>query len=282
MGGTTWHWLGTSLRHLPADFAIRSRYGVGVDWPISYADLEPWYGAAEAELGVAGDSEEDLGSPRSRDYPMPPLPLTYLDRQVATAADRLGLAVKLTPQARNSIAFDDRPPCCGNATCVPICPVAAKYDATVHVRKALAHGVQVIEQAVVTRVEVDQNGWVTGLRYKRPDGSERRVTARVYVLAANAIETPKLLLMSRTGRYHLNYVANQSDQVGRNLMTTRFSSPGRWHASPLPVPVAAGERRHRAATSTARSAAPAPPFAWPSARTAGPFRARRPSRWQAG
>ena len=217
VGGTTWHWLGTSLRHLPADFAIRSRYGVGVDWPISYADLEPWYGAAEAELGVAGDSEEDLGSPRSRDYPMPPLPLTYLDRQVATAADRLGLAVKLTPQARNSIAFDDRPPCCGNATCVPICPVAAKYDATVHVRKALAHGVQVIEQAVVTRVEVDRNGWVTGLRYKRPDGSERRVTARVYVLAANAIETPKLLLMSRTDALP-NGVANQSDQVGRNLM----------------------------------------------------------------
>lgn len=217
VGGTTWHWLGTSLRHLPADFRMRSRYRVAVDWPISYDDLEPWYGEAEHEMGVAGDSKADLGSPRSRDYPMPPLALTYLDKQVALAAQTLGLPVHSTPQARNSLTYQERPPCCGNASCVPICPVAAKYDATVHVKKALALGVQVIEQAVVYFVEVDNTGRVVGVRFKRPDGSEGRAIGHAFVLAGNAIETPKLLLMSRTDALP-NGVANRSDQVGRNLM----------------------------------------------------------------
>jgi choline dehydrogenase-like flavoprotein len=82
VGGTTWHWLGTSLRHLPNDFRLRSLYNVAVDWPISYDELEPWYLAAEQELGVAGDSAQDLGSPRSGSYPMKELPLTYLDKHL--------------------------------------------------------------------------------------------------------------------------------------------------------------------------------------------------------
>lgn len=217
VGGTTWHWLGTTLRHLPADFQLRTRYGVAVDWPISYDDLEPWYGEAEHEMGVAGDSKEDLGSPRSRDYPMPPLPLTYLDRQVAVAANQLGLSVHVTPQARNSRTFGGRPPCCGNASCVPICPIAAKYDASVHVRKALAQGVQIIDKAVVTRVEVNADGWVTGVRFKRPEGREQEARGAVFIIAANAVETPKLLLMSRMDALPRG-VANSSGQVGRNLM----------------------------------------------------------------
>ena len=217
VGGTTWHWLGTSLRHLPADFQIQSRYGVAVDWPLTYEQLEPWYGAAERELGVAGDGKQDLGSPRTGEFPMQPLPLTYLDKQIALAAAKLGYTVHLTPQARNSVTYDGRPPCCGSSSCVPICPIGAKYDATVHVRKAQALGVQVIDQAVVHFIEVDSAGQVTGIRFKRPDGSEERAEALIYVLAAHAIETPKLLLMSRTDALP-NGVANSSDQVGRNLM----------------------------------------------------------------
>lgn len=217
VGGTTWHWLGTSLRHLPADFQMQTRYGVAVDWPIRYDDLEPWYGLAEQELGVAGDGKQDLGSPRTGEFPMQPLPLTYLDKQVALAANRLGYRVDPTPQARNSVTYDGRPPCCGSSSCVPICPIGAKYDATVHVRKAQALGTQVIDQAVVHFIEVNAEGRVTGLRFKRPDGSEQRAEADLYVLAAHAIETPKLLLMSRTDALP-NGVANSSDQVGRNLM----------------------------------------------------------------
>ena len=75
VGGTTWHWLGTSFRFIPDDFRLRSKFGVGVDWPISYEDLEPWYCEAEQELGVAGDPDARLDAPRSRPYPLPAIPL---------------------------------------------------------------------------------------------------------------------------------------------------------------------------------------------------------------
>jgi choline dehydrogenase-like flavoprotein len=217
VGGTTWHWLGTALRLLPSDFAIHSRYGVGADWPITYTELEPWYGQAETILGVAGDSSEDLGSPRRMPYPMPPIPPTYLDEQVAGAASRLGLVVKSTPQARNSQPYDGRPPCCGSASCIPLCPIGAKYDASVHVRAAEAAGARIVDRAVAHVVEVDPAGRVAAVRAKRPDGSEARAVGRMFVLAAHAIETPKLLLMSRSERFP-GGVANGSDQVGRNLM----------------------------------------------------------------
>lgn len=217
VGGTTWHWLGTAMRHLPNDFRLNSLYGVGADWPVSYDDLESWYSEAEHEMGVAGDSEDDLNSPRQRPFPQPPLPLTYLDRQIATAIRPLGLSVNLTPQARNSVVFDNRPPCCGNATCVPICPIGAKYDASVHAQKAEALGVEIREDCVVHQVEVGPEGMVTGIRYKRPDGSEERAAGQIYIIAANAIETPKILLMSRTDALP-NGVANSSNTVGRYLM----------------------------------------------------------------
>jgi choline dehydrogenase-like flavoprotein len=217
VGGTTWHWLGTSLRHLPNDFHIRSLYNVGEDWPLTYDALEPWYLEAEQELGVAGDDNDDLGSPRSGGYPMKAMQPTYLDKQVALAAKKLGLDVYISPQARNTEYYDGRPPCCGNASCVPICPIAAKYDATVHVRKAQALGVQVVDQAVVHRVEVNAEGMVTAVHFKRPDGTEQSAVGDIYVIAAHAIETPKILLMSRTDALP-NGVANSRDQVGRNLM----------------------------------------------------------------
>ncbi len=218
VGGTTWHWLGTCLRHLPADFELQSRYGHGMDWAVSYDDLRPWYWEAEKSMGVAGHTNVDLGSPRDHtEYPQLGLPLTYLDTQVQIAVRSLGLDVLPTPQARNSATYDERPPCCGNATCVPICPIGAKYDASVHASKAEALGTQIIENAVVHFVEVGDDERITQVNFKRPDGSEETATGRIFVLAAHAIETPKILLMSRT-ESRPNGVANSSDMVGRNLM----------------------------------------------------------------
>lgn len=232
VGGTTWHWLGTALRHLPNDFRLASTYGQGVDWPIGYEELEPWYGAAEHALGVAGDGGLDLGSSRSRDYPMPPIPMTYLDRQVATAAAGLGLFVQSTPQARNSVDFDGRPTCCGNASCVPICPIGAKYDATVHVAKAEQAGARLIENAVVVRLEQADDRRIGVAAFMRPDATEDRVIGKVFVLAAHAIESPKLLLMSGGATYP-NGLANSSGHVGRNLMD--HPAQLSWALSPKPV-----------------------------------------------
>ena len=218
VGGTTWHWGGLTLRYRPNDFVLKTRFGVGVDWPISYTDLEPWYGEAEREIGVAGPPDYDWGSPRSAPYPMPPIAPTYLDTVIKAACSKVGLTMAPFPHGRNSIGRDGRPPCCGNASCVPICPIGAKYDASVHVAKAEAAGVRVEPLAIAHEIVVGSDRKVSAIRFKRPDGSVDEARGKVFVIAAHAIETPKLLLMSRVPGSDLT-VANSSGQVGRNLLT---------------------------------------------------------------
>jgi choline dehydrogenase-like flavoprotein len=217
-GGTTWHWGGLAARFKPNDFRLKSEFGVGVDWPIGYDAMEPWYEVAESELGVSGDDSYDWGSPRKRGYPMPKVPMSWADQVVAKAAAGLGYTMAPFPQARNSIVRDGRPQCCGNASCVPICPIQAKYDATAHLDKAIRHGAQVETRAVVNRVVVNPYGRVTAVKFLRPDGSEGEATGNIFVIACHAIETPKLLLMSKSENTPKG-VANASGQVGRNLMS---------------------------------------------------------------
>jgi glucose dehydrogenase len=251
-GGTLNHWLGTCLRHVPNDFNLKSKYydkdEVGSDgkpllehaqdWPIDYNDIEKWYQIAEKEVGVAGDSDNYqgyLGADRSADYPMKKIPLSYLDKQFqkyvhGTTIKGRKAHVIATPQARNSRDFDNRPKCMGNSSCVPICPIQAKYDATVHLKKAVTAGATIQYQSVAYRVEISDDkkdkDRVAKIHYKRwgdGDPKDCEVTAKVYVLAAHAIETAKLLLISpwkksKDKKQKFTAVANSSDQVGRNLM----------------------------------------------------------------
>lgn len=203
VGGTTWHWLGTTLRFLAADFRMKSRYGVGQDWPIELGDLESCYTQAEAELGVAGRA-------------MPALPATYLDKQVGLAARRLGYRVEVLPAARNSVEYDGRPACRGSASCFPICPIGAKYDAGVHVRKALAAGATLWSETPVLKL-LAQDGRVTGLECRR-QGELVRLHAPLFVLAANAIESPRLLLHSGLANPWVGrFLMGMAGQVSRAL-----------------------------------------------------------------
>ena len=218
VGGTTWHWLGTCLRLLPNDFRLKTLYGQGVDWPISYDELEPFYARAEQEIGVSGDAGDDLGSPRSGGYPMPAIPQTYLDKAFAKALEGTRLPGRDRRRRGGSRRITaDRPACCGNASCIPVCPVQAKYDATIHLDRATAAGARLVTKATAVFVEVGADRRVAAIRFKRWDGSEGRATGKVFVLAAHAIETPRLLLNS-TSEATPRGVANTSDQVGRNLM----------------------------------------------------------------
>jgi choline dehydrogenase-like flavoprotein len=225
VGGSTWHWLGHTPRLLPNDFHLNSLYGVGIDWPLSYADLEPWYCEAEKALGVAGDDAQWAnvhGAFRSQPFPMPPIWTSFSDDYIIRRVDGrpvLGTPVSIlaTPAARNSLPYDDRPPCGGNASCIPICPIGAKYDASVHVEKAIKAGARLKDRSVVTNLHVDADGSVHRVTYRPWDGAKRMVAGKLVIVAANAIETPKLLLLS-TGERAPKGVANSSDQVGRNLM----------------------------------------------------------------
>ncbi|PVA09407.1 GMC family oxidoreductase [Pelagivirga sediminicola] len=217
VGGTTWHWLGTTLRNVPADFKLNTLYGHAVDWPLDYDALEPFYLAAEQEIGVAGDSSEDLGSPRSGDFPMPMIPVTYLDKVVGKALEGSRFHLRATPQGRNSEFHANRPACCGNGSCIPICPIQAKYDATVHVREAEAAGAEVHDQTTATRLNLGADGRIASVDFRRADGSTGVASGKVVVLAAHAVETPRLLLNSAQEGAQ-NGIFNSSDQVGRNLM----------------------------------------------------------------
>jgi glucose dehydrogenase len=217
VGGSTWHWAGSALRYRPSDFRMKSGFGVGVDWPLSYEALAPFYDEAEQALGVAGSKTETWGAPRESDYPIPPIPPTYLDTVVGGVLGPLGMSLAVFPQARNSVFYDERPQCCGSASCVPLCPIGAKYDAGVHATKAEQAGARLETAAVVHRIETDANHRVSTVHFLRPDGSTGSAAGRIVVVAANAIETPKLLLMSR-GQRTPHGVANSSNTVGHYLM----------------------------------------------------------------
>jgi glucose dehydrogenase len=98
-----------------------------------------------------------------------------------------------------------------------MCPIGAKYDGAVHAKKAQAAGAEIVDRAIASFIEIQPDGSVGGITFKHSDQTEQRAVGKIYVIAAHAIETPKLLLMSRADGVP-NGVANSSDQVGRNLM----------------------------------------------------------------
>lgn len=231
-GGTTWHWVGTCLRMLPNDFRLKTLYGVGVDWPIGYDDLQSAYCRAEEEIGVSAAVADQgylgLTFPEGYEFPMHSIPLSLVDGSFVQAVQGksfagLPLVVSSTPAGRNSEPYAGRRVCAGNTNCTPICPIQAKYDATVTLNKALETGnVRGLYKTVASRVTVAADKNVSGIefiQYQLGDGPPTGTgvaTAQRYVIAAHAIETPKLLLNSTSAQWP-HGVANSSGQVGRSL-----------------------------------------------------------------
>jgi glucose dehydrogenase len=248
-GGTS-HWLGTSLRLVPRDFTMKASYGQGQenfafpDWPkdISSKSLSEFYERAEAELGVSADVEEqkflDIDFGDKYAYPMPKIPPSVLDQRIGDALAQLtdeetkflgmdkpvpSVKVRSLPAARNSQPYRNRRACAGNTNCIPICPIQAKYDPTITLNEATNSGAILVDHAVASEILVE-NGRVSGINfitYKNEAGPKTGngcVKAKIYVIAANAIETPRLLLMSKNQGRTAKGVANSSDMVGRNLM----------------------------------------------------------------
>ena len=221
VGGTTWHWAAHAWRVLPNDLRIKSLYGVGRDWPISYDDLEPYYYEAEVKLGVSGGP--GTGSPRTKPFPMDPVAEPWAMRQIRERLAPGGYEVITNTTARNSRTYDGRPACCGNNNCQPICPIAAQFDGGTAVSMAEAAGARIFPNSVAYRIEHDPQGRVAAIHYYDPDKNSYRVTGKMFVLAANAIETPKLLLLSASDKYREG-LANSSGMVGKNLMDHPSSS----------------------------------------------------------
>ena len=221
LGGTTWHWQGHTPRMLPADFTLFSLYGVGVDWPIRYEHLESWYCQAEAELGVSGDHavwNGLFGAFRSQPFPMGPIWPSYGDRRVSEEMQGLTfdgqeLHVRSIPQARNSSPYKGRPACAGNSTCIPLCPIGAKYDASTHldrVEKRRSSKVTVHDLMQAVKLEIVGGKVKQVMAVDGRTMESKPFKGDVVIVCANAIETIRLLMAS-------NYV-DESDELGRNLM----------------------------------------------------------------
>jgi glucose dehydrogenase len=256
-GGTS-HWLGTCLRFVPADFRMKTNYPSVpqfVDWPIGYDDLNRWYGKAEEELGVSADVEEQkylgIQFPTDYKYPMPKIPSSLVDLAVADALKSLSadetkflemetpptqIRVRNLPAARNSQPYRNRRACAGNTNCIPICPIQAKYDPTITLNDATSTGfVQIKDRTVASEIVVGENGRVSQVNFISYAGPKTSgfVKAKIYVIAANPIETARLLLMSKNGGRTVKGVANSSDMVGRNLMDHPYYVA--WGLTPTPV-----------------------------------------------
>jgi len=219
VGGGGTHADGKLPRFREEDFRLHSELGpvAGADvadWPIGYADLEPYYAAVEQAIGVAGDhAANPFAAWRSGPYPMPPGPDMFGATLSVPAAERLGLHPYRAPTGANSVPYDGRPACNDCGFCGYYgCPIHAKGDPIAMLARALATGrCDLRPESHVTDVLLDASGRrTTGVRYLDADGGAHEVRAGHVVLAAGAFETPRLLLLCGVG--------NSSGLVGRNLM----------------------------------------------------------------
>jgi choline dehydrogenase-like flavoprotein len=189
-GGSSSCWWGCTPRMLPEDFALRSRHGVGRDWPIGYDTLEPFYCETEEIMQISG-AEDGAPYPPSRPHPQPPHRFSDPDRLLKAKYPTLFFN---QPTARARVATDSRGPCCGNAVC-HLCPVDAKFtienglaDLYRDPRIELATGAEALELDIAA-------GVVRSVRFRR-NGREEQAGSELVLLGANAMFNPFLMLRS--------------------------------------------------------------------------------------
>jgi choline dehydrogenase-like flavoprotein len=232
VGGSSVHFTANYWRFHEVDFRERSVHGSvsGAsldDWPISYEELEPYYTKVDWEIGVSGLAGAHPNEPpRSRPYPMPPLPVKSSGVLLERGARRLGLHPFPAPLAIASQPYRGRAPCVHCGFCMGYgCEAQAKAS-TLHtmIPEAEATGrCEVRSESYVYRLATGPHGRVTGVHYFDHQRRERFQKARAVVVCANGAETPRLLLMSANSQFR-DGLANSSGLVGKRLMLIPGSS----------------------------------------------------------
>ena len=229
VGGTTVHYPALSIRLQPWNFRSRSatleRYGAAAipegstmtDWPLDYAELEPYYDVVERAIGVGGEDANPYDGPRSGSYPLPPLRRSGWNELTAAAARELGWHPFQAPAAVNTAPYDGRPVCtycgfCSGNGCYANAKGSA--DVTVIPRAEATGRLRVETGARVLRIETGEHGRVTGVTYTR-DGREQFQEARAVLLGAFVYETVRLLLLS-TSLGFPHGLANNAGRVGKD------------------------------------------------------------------
>jgi glucose dehydrogenase len=224
VGGSAMHWQGHANRFSAEDLRLRSMYGLAVDWPLSWEELEPWLGEAERRIGVAGEPSPHPEDARSEPYPMPPMPLTYNLERIKAWAEDAGLPFYGCPVARNTVPYDGRSMCLRCNTCT-VCPTGARYSPDYTFKRLLANRhIELHDRVLIRRLvpHETRNDVVAamGVHRDRPD-QPIEYRARVFVLAAGYAWSPHLLLLSAGPRF-TEGLANRSGAVGRYMTGHRF------------------------------------------------------------
>jgi choline dehydrogenase-like flavoprotein len=224
VGGSSVHFTANFWRMRPVDFTEHSLLGdisgTGfADWPIRYEELEPYYGRVDWEVGVSG-APGPFDAPRSRPFPMPPLPVTSAGVLLEKGAAALGLHAQPAPMAILSQPHNGRAPCMHCGFCMGFgCEVGAKSStlATMIPLAEASGRCEVRPLSTVFRIETDARGRASEVAYLDATGVQHAQKAKAVVLAANGGETPRLLLMSASPRFP-DGLANSSGRVGKYLM----------------------------------------------------------------
>ena len=217
VGGGSVHWAAFTPRLHPSDFRIYSEDGVGVDWPLTYRDLKPYYELLEREIPVAGPAWFPWGDPHG--HPYGPHPLGGVGDVLVRGCTKLGIrTVAGGPVAILSASHGDRPHCIYRGFCLQGCKVGAKASTLVtHVPDAIAHGAEIRAHSMAARIGLRPDGRVDGVLYLDRDGKEHFQRARAVIVSGYAIETPRLLLQSACPS-HPHGLANSSGTLGKYLM----------------------------------------------------------------
>jgi choline dehydrogenase-like flavoprotein len=226
VGGTSVHFTANFWRLHEIDFIERSRVGAIpganlVDWPITYGDLEPYYTKVEWEIGVSGlAGASPFDPPRSKPYPMPPLPVKSSGVIFERAARQLGWNPFPAPMAILSQSYAGRSACVNCGFCLSFgCEVGAKSSSlATAVRMAEKTGhCEIRANSYVHRIEMNDRGFATGATYFDAQRNAVLQRAKAVIVCANGAETPRLLLLSANKQFP-DGLANSSGLVGKNLM----------------------------------------------------------------
>lgn len=239
VGGSSTHFSGNFWRLRPLDFKERSLIGEVpgsglADWPLSYEELEPYYTRVDWEIGVSG-APGPFDPPRSRPYPVPPLPRKSSGVLFDRGAKKIGLTTQSAPKAILSRPHNGRAACIHCGFCLGFgCEVGAKSSTLVTmIPEAEATGrCEIRPDATVARLETNAAGRVSAVMYFDKDGGEHAQRAKAVILAANGVETPRLLFMSANGTFP-DGLANSSGLVGKYLMFNDHSVTHGWFDEPL-------------------------------------------------
>jgi choline dehydrogenase-like flavoprotein len=241
VGGGTVHFTANYWRFHEIDFIERSKYGAVAgaelaDWPITYADLEPYYTKVEWEIGVSGQAgASPFDPPRSKPYPLPPLPIKSTGAIVERAARKLGWHPFPAPVAILSRNYRNRAGCVHCGYCEFFgCEMGAKSStlASVIPEAERTGRCEIRPESYVHEIRTNAAGRVTGVAYFDKEKRDNFQKAKAVVVCANGAETPRLLLLSQSSQFPQG-LANSSGLVGRHLMFNGLAMANAIYEHPL-------------------------------------------------